>query len=143
MKKITGLVAVLLLMIVGSGLAGIEYNYIDSDSLMKSLQEKKPIHLVDIQKKNDFLQHHFSKSYETAAYPVKSEQDMSRINEVIPDLQATDNPVVIIGPRGTRAAGRAYAYLLEQGIAAQRLAILKNGIRGWPATEILLNTSGQ
>jgi len=51
MKKITGLVAVLLLMIVGSGLAGIEYNYIDSDSLMKSLQEKKPIHLVDIQKK--------------------------------------------------------------------------------------------
>ena len=143
MKKITGLAAVLFLMIAGIATAGIEYNFIDSDSLMESLQEKKAIHLVDIQKKNDFLQHHFFGSVETGAYPVKSEQDMSRINEVLHDLQATDKPVVIISPRGTRAAGRTYEYLLEQGIAAQRLAILKSGIRGWPAPEILLNTSGQ
>lgn len=143
MKKITGLAAVLFLMIAGIATAGIEYNYIDSDNLMKSLQEKKAIHLVDIQKKNDFLQHHFFGSLETGAYPVKSEQDMIRIKEVLHDLQATDKPVVIIGPRGTRAAGRTYEYLLEQGIAAQRLAILKSGIRGWPAPEILLNTSGQ
>jgi hypothetical protein len=68
---------------------------------------------------------------------------MSLIKEIIHDLQATDKPVVIIGPRGTRAAGRAYEYLLEQGIAAQRLAILESGIRGWPAPELLLNTSGQ
>jgi len=143
MKKITGLAAVLFLMIAGIATAGIEYNYIDSDNLMKSLQEKKAIHLVDIQKKNDFLQHHFFGSLETGAYPVKSEQDMIRIKEVLHDLQATNKPVVIIGPRGTRAAGRTYEYLLEQGIAAQRLAILKSGIRGWPAPEILLNTSGQ
>jgi rhodanese-related sulfurtransferase len=143
MKKTTGLAAVLFLMIASIATAGIEYNYIDSDSLIKSLQEKKPIHLVDIQKKNDFLQHHFFGSLETSAYPIKTEQEMSRIKEVLHDLQATDKPVVIIGPRGTRAAGRAYEYLLEQGIAAQRLAILKNGIRGWPAMEILLNTSGQ
>ncbi len=143
MKRITVLAAVFFLMIAGIATAGIEYNYIDSDSLMQSLQEKKPVHLVDIQKKNDFLQHHFFGSLETDAYPVKSEQEMSRINEVIHDLQATDKPVVIIGPRGTRAAGRAYAYLLEQGITAQRLAILKNGVRGWPAPELLLNTSGQ
>jgi rhodanese-related sulfurtransferase len=143
MKKITGLVAVLFLMIAAIATAGIEYNFIDSDSLMQSLQEKKAIHLVDIQKKNDFLQHHFFGSLETGAYPVKSEQEMSRIKEVLHDLQATDKPVVIIGPRGTRAAGRAYQYLLEQGIAAQRLAILTKGIRGWPAPELLLNTSGQ
>ncbi len=110
---------------------------------MKSLQEKNPVHLVDIQKKNDFLQHHFYNSLETGAYPVKSEQDMSRINKVISNLQVTDKPVVIISPRGTRAAARAYEYLLEQGIAPQRLAILKKGIRGWPAPELLLNTSGQ
>jgi rhodanese-related sulfurtransferase len=143
MKRITGLVAVLFLMIAAIATAGIEYNFIDSDSLMQSLQEKKAIHLVDIQKKNDFLQHHFFGSLETGAYPVKSEQEMSRIKEVLHDLQATDKPVVIIGPRGTRAAGRAYQYLLEQGIAAQRLAILTKGIRGWPAPELLLNTSGQ
>ena len=143
MKKITGLAAVLFLMIAGIATAGIEYNYIDSDSLMKSLQEKKPLHLVDIQKKNDFLQHHFFGSLGTNAYPVKTEQEMGRIKDVISNLQATDKPVVIIGPRGTRAAGRAYEYLLEQGIAAQRLAILQKGIRGWPAPELLLNTSGQ
>ena len=143
MKIITVLAAVFSLMIAGIATAGIEYNYIDSDSLMQSLQEKKPVHLVDIQKKNDFLQHHFFGSLETNAYPVKSEQEMSRIKDVVSNLQTTDNPVVIIGPRGTRAAGRAYEYLLEQGIAAQRLAILESGIRGWPAPEILLNTSGQ
>ena len=143
MKRITGLAAVLFLMIAGIATAGIEYNFIDSDSLMQSLQGKKAIHLVDIQKKNDFLQHHFFGSLETSAYPVKSEQEMERIKDVVSNLQATDNPVVIIAPRGTRAAGRAYEYLLEQGITAQRLAILKNGVRGWPAPEILLNTSGQ
>ena len=143
MKKITGLAAVLFLMIASIATAGIEYNFIDSDSLIQSLQEKKPVHLVDIQKKNDFLQHHFFGSVETGAYPVKSEQDLSRIKEVIHDLQATDKPVVIIGPRGTRAAGRAYEYLLELGIAAQRLAILQKGIRGWPAPELLMNTSSQ
>jgi hypothetical protein len=77
MKIITGLAAVLFLMIAAIATADIEYNFIDSDSLMKSLQEKKALHLVDIQKKNDFLQHHFFNSLETDAYPVKSEQDMT------------------------------------------------------------------
>ena len=143
MRTITGFAAVLFLMSAGIASAALDYNYVDSNTLLKSLQEKKPLHLVDIQKKNDYLQHHFFNSLETSAYPVKSEQDMGRISEVVSSLQATDNPVVIIGPRGSRAAARAYLYLVEQGIAPQRLAILEKGIRGWPAPELLQNTSGQ
>ena len=143
MRKIIAGAGALFLITAGTALAGIKYNYIDSDSLMQSLQERKTMLLVDIQKKNDFLQHHFSKSLATGAYPVKSEQDTNRIKEVIGYLQASTAPVVIVGPRGTRASQKAYAYLLKQGIAPQRLAILANGVRGWPARDMLVNTSGQ
>lgn len=143
MRKLTGITIILFFLTTGSALAGIDYNYVDSNSLMQSLQAKKAVHLVDIQKKNDFLQHHFSTAIATSAYPVKSEQDTGKIKAILADLQATSDPVVIVGPRGTRASKKAYAYLLKQGIAPQRLAILENGVRGWPAKEILLNTSGQ
>jgi len=74
---------------------------------------------------------------------VKTEQEKGRINNLISTLQTTEDPIVIIGPRGTRAEQRTYAYMLEQGIAPQRLVILEKGTRGWPAREMLLNTAGQ
>ena len=131
-KKTAGRVAVLVFMTAGTPLAGIEYNPVDSDSFKKLLQNKEPVHLVDIQEKNDFQLHHFSKSIETAACPVKSVQDKSRIKEIVSDLQTTDDPVVIIGSRGTRAAQRGWPACLgiEQGIASQRRAILKKSING-------------
>jgi rhodanese-related sulfurtransferase len=115
----------------------------NSDELLKTLQEKKPVNIVDIQKKKSFLLHHFFDSLETDAYPVKTDKDAGKIKKVLPTLQANAAPVVIVGPRGTRASQRAYAYLLKAGIDPNRLAILDKGVRGWPAPQILLNTSGQ
>jgi len=142
MKRTTWFIAVLLLMNAGSASANLTFNYIDSSDFMKILDEKKPVHMVDIQKKNDFLLHHFSRSITTAAYPVKSEQDKNKIKAILNDLQATSDPVVIIGPRGTRPSKRAYTYLTEQGIAPERLAILDKGVRGWPEQKILIDTLG-
>jgi rhodanese-related sulfurtransferase len=143
MEKITGLIIGLLLFAAQGVSADIAYNYINSDSFMKILQEKPAVHMVDIQKKNDYLRHHFAHSVGTSAYPVKTDREKNRINEMLSTLQTSKNPIIIIGPRGTRAEQRTFAYLLDQGIAPQRLAILEKGTRGWPAPEMLLNTSGQ
>ena len=118
-------------------------NYIDSASFWKYLKGKKSVYMVDIQKNNDYLRHHFYGALPTNAYPVRSGQDRARLAAVVAELKKTDDPVVIIGPRGSRASKRAYSFLLQQGIDSRRLAVLKKGIRGWPRPEILLNTYGQ
>ncbi len=143
MRKITGLIIGFILLAAQGASASLAYNYISSDSFMKILQEKQAVHMLDIQKKNDYLRHHFAHSVGTSAYPVKTDQEKSRIKDMISTLQTTEDLIVIIGPRGTRAEQRTYAYLLDQGIAPKRLAILAKGTRGWPAPEILLNTAGQ
>ncbi|RUM38511.1 MAG: hypothetical protein DSY57_02480 [Desulfobulbus sp.] len=143
MKKITVFAFVFLLVAVGVAQASSGVNFIDSDRFMKYLEKKKPVYMVDIQKKNDYLRHHFYGALPTNAYPVRSGQDRDRLKTILAEIRKTRNPIVIIGPRGSRAAKRAYAYLLQQGIAPERLAVLKKGIRGWPAPEVLLNTYGQ
>ncbi len=143
MKKITVFAFVFLLVAVGIAQASSGVNFIDSDRFMKYLEKKKPVYMVDIQKKNDYLRHHFYGALPTNAYPVRSGQDRDRLKTILAEIRKTRNPIVIIGPRGSHAAKRAYAYLLQQGIAPERLAVLKNGIRGWPAPEVLLNTYGQ
>ncbi len=142
MKKITGLIIFVMLTATQLAYGRIDYTYISTESLMDILKKKQPIHMVDVQKKNNYLRHHFAHSIGTDAYPVKTGKDTDKIKAILNTLQASDNRIVIIGPRGTRASQRAYAFLLQQGIAPQRLAILKKGTRGWPAPEIFLNTSG-
>ncbi len=127
----------------GTVLARQTYNYIDSTSLLKQLNtDKSAVLLVDIQKKNDYLMHHFSHSVKTAAYPVKSEKDKKRLEPVIGQLQQNNSRIIIVGPRGKSAAKRAFRYLTAQGIAPERIAILEQGIRGWPKPELLLDTYG-
>ena len=143
MRILSSALLALILLTTGQARASIEYNLIDSSSFLEILRREKPVAIVDIQKKNDYLRHHFSGTTPTDAYPVKTEQDRQRLAPVITLMKKSSEPVVIVGPRGTRAARRAYAYLLEQGIAARRLAILEHGVRGWPAPEMMLNTYGQ
>jgi rhodanese-related sulfurtransferase len=143
MKNTTLLIIGFILLSVQTATTGSEYNSINSTVFLKILQEKQAVHVVDIQKKNNYLQKHFAHSLATNAYPVKTAEEKNRIKAVLATLQATDNSIVIVGPRGTRASQKAYAYLLEQDIDPRRLAILEKGIRGWPAPQLLLNTSGQ
>ncbi len=142
-----GIVFVCFLFLVfrGIGMASPsgDVHYIDSNSFLSRLKKKESIYMVDIQKKNDYLRHHFYGALPTGAYPVRSQQDRRKLADIVDDLDNNDNPVVIIGPRGTHASKRAYMVLAQQGIDPKRLAILKKGIRGWPHPELLLNTYGQ
>lgn len=143
MKKITVFASVFLLVTAVIASASSVVNYIDSDGFMKYLEEKKPVYMVDIQKKKDYLLHHFYGALPTNAYPVRSGHDKDRLQTILTEIHKTKSPIVIIGPRGSHAAKRAYSFLLQQGIDPQRLAVLKKGIHGWPDPEVLLNTYGQ
>ncbi len=143
MKKIIALASVFFLATVLATLASSDVGYINSDRFVKYLEEKKPVYMVDIQKRNDYLLHHFYGALATDAYPVKSGEDKDRLKKIIAEVRKTSQPVIIIGPRGSYASKRAYMVLAQQGIDPKRLAILEKGIRGWPAPEWLLNTYGQ
>ncbi|HHD56918.1 MAG TPA: hypothetical protein ENK89_04485 [Desulfobulbaceae bacterium] len=143
MKRIAVFAFVFLLATVAAVSASSVVNFIDSARFMKYLEEKKPLYMVDIQRKNDYLRHHFYGALPTNAYPVRSGRDKDRLKTILAEIRKTKNPIIIIGPRGSHAAKRAYAFLQQQGIAPERLAVLKKGIRGWPEPESLLNTYGQ
>ena len=121
--------------VCSSAVAG-GYAFVEPDQFRTWLCEGKAIAIVDIQTAADFRKQHFPASIETNAYPVKSEADKARLDKVLPKLQATDTPVVVICPRGGGGAKGAYDYLRTKGISEKRLFILAGGMQGWPYSEL-------
>ena len=115
-----------------------KYNYISAADLETRLTAELPTNIVDIQVEEEFAQHHIKGATPTYAYPVKSDEDRSKLAAIVAELKANTDPVVIVCPRGAGGATRTYDYLLEEGIAADRLLILAKGQEGWacvPLTE--------
>jgi rhodanese-related sulfurtransferase len=115
-----------------------KYNYINAADLEARLNTSQPTNLVDIQVEDEFTKHHIKGATPTYAYPVKSDADRSKLDTIVEQLKTNAAPVVVVCPRGAGGATRAYDYLLQQGISADRLLILENGQGGWtcaPLTE--------
>ncbi len=115
-----------------------QYNYISSTDLETRLNANLPTNIVDIQVEEEFSQHHIKGAIPTHAYPVKSDEDHAKLDAKLAQLNANTDPVVIVCPRGAGGAKRTYDYLLQQGVAAERLLILEKGQAGWtcaPLTE--------
>ena len=113
-----------------------EYNYISATDLETRLTANMPTNIVDIQVEEEFSQHHIKGAIVTHAYPVKSDADLSKLNAAIEQLKANTDPVVIVCPRGAGGAKRTYAYLVLQGVPAERLLILEKGQSGWTCTPL-------
>jgi rhodanese-related sulfurtransferase len=101
-----------------------------------------PTILVDIQNKNAYQEHHFYNSIITYAYPARTELDTQSLVQALRMYEQTQNDVVIIGPRGGRACTRTHDFLVKRGIPAEKIFILKGGIRDWPYKEMLLDLKG-
>lgn len=115
-----------------------QYQYISAVALQERLTAGQPTHLVDIQVEEEYARHHIKGAMPTYAYPVKSATDTAKLDGIVEQLRATNDPVVIVCPRGGGGATRTYDYLLARGIAAERLLILEKGQEGWtcaPLTE--------
>lgn len=127
-------------LLLGNGpLLGQEkkYNYISPEELKTRLQSGAQQCILDIQVQNEFSEHHIKGAVATYAYPVKSEADRNRIEKEMARLQADEEPIIIVCPRGEGGARRAYDYLLEKGINEDRLYILEKGQGGWPYENLL------
>jgi rhodanese-related sulfurtransferase len=114
------------------------YSYISAQALEARLTAGEPTNLIDIQVEEEFARHHIKGAMPTHAYPVKSADEIQKLDAVVATLQSNTDPVVIICPRGGGGATRSYDHLLARGIAAERLLILEKGQAGWgcaPLTE--------
>ncbi|NDV25739.1 rhodanese-like domain-containing protein [Desulfovibrio sp. JC010] len=108
------------------------YNYMSPVSLQKAIETKADVAIVDIQVADEFKSHHIKGAIETCAYPVKSDVDTKKLDASLNSLKGSDQPIVVICPRGKGGAERTVNYFAKQGIAPYRLFILTNGQDGWP-----------
>lgn len=119
----------------GSAL-GQDYRYITPAELKIIFNSGKNLHILDLQKKDDFLKKHIKGSYETYAYPVKTDEDKKRLDNFIEKSKNDNLDILIVCPKGGGAAKNAYDYLKGRGINEKRLYILEGGIQGFPYEEM-------
>ncbi|MDU0457248.1 MAG: rhodanese-like domain-containing protein [Geobacteraceae bacterium] len=124
----------LIVLATGSAFAA---QYIKAEDFKNAIEQKKDMFIVDIQEADDFDEHHFAGSLETNAYPVKSTDEKKRLDKILPTINTSVLPVVIICPRGKGGAMNTYEHLKAQGVSEGRLFILEGGMAGWPYKEIL------
>lgn len=112
-------------------------NFLKPEALRENILKKKPIIIVDVQKKENFKKHHIKNSIETNAYPVKSEEDKKKLDVLLNKILSSKDDVVIVCPKGKGAAMNTYEYLKSKGVPENRLFILEGGITGWPYKDLL------
>jgi rhodanese-related sulfurtransferase len=137
------LVSTLLVTGIGLGIALAKknpYNYMQPSLVKQLVEAQKPITLLDIQQEDGYNEHHIPGVLATYAYPVKTDADKAKLDKYREQLQAGQEPIVIICPRGAGGAQRTYDYLVEIGVSANRLFILEKGQGGWPYPELTEKT---
>lgn len=74
---------------------------------------------------------------QTNAYPVKSDEDIAKLNDVLLLAKENTKDVVIVCPRGAGGAERTFDFFIENGVQSSRLYVLENGQAGWEYEELL------
>lgn len=136
MKRIVFLVFFILLVKVAFAQ---NYNFLKAEDFKKWVDSSKKIHIIDVQREEDFRKKHIKGSIGTDAYPVKTEQDKVKLDKVISRVKIDNLDIVIVCPRGGGAAKNAFDYLKSKGINEKRLYILEGGIKGFPYKEMCQN----
>ncbi len=137
MKKISLILSLgLALAMAGQALASPDYGYISPDEVKAGMEAGDEVTIVDICEPEMFDNGHIEGSVGTGAYPVKSDGDIAKLAEVLPGIEGSTAPVVIVCPKGKGGAKRTYDYFKGKGVAAERLKILEGGLTGWPHEKV-------
>ena len=113
------------------------YNYISPDKVKSMLESEEAMTLLDIQTEEEYSRHHIKGSLATYAYPVKSREEKTKLERILPELTSSEQPVVIVCPRGGGGAKRTYDYLASRGVEKKRMFILEKGQSGWPYDQLV------
>lgn len=119
------------------GKVSFAYNYLKPEEFKKWLETGKKVIIVDIQPHDEYVKHHFKGSIETNAFPANNDVLRKRIDKALPIINQSNDPVVIICPRGRSGARNTYDYLKSKGAPESRLYILEGGMSGWPYPEFI------
>ncbi len=134
LKMLLVVLAVTVITLAGcqsGGGTSVDYKYYSQDQLHSAIEDASPVVIFDVQVEADYNAHHIDGAVATYAFPVKSDADKAKIDAQFQVLEETDSDIVIICPMGRIGAERTYVYLLEKGIAPERLFILEGGQAGW------------
>lgn len=113
------------------------YQYKTEKEVKKAIENKDKLTLLDIQVKEDYDKHHIKGTIPTYAYPVKSNSDKEKLDNVLSTLEKNNDPILVICPGGAGGATRTIDYLKGKGISKNRLYILENGQSGWTYDNLL------
>ncbi|OLN33196.1 rhodanese-like domain-containing protein [Desulfosporosinus metallidurans] len=119
------------------GKAITDFKYYTADQLKQAIEKKSPLKIVDIQVEKEYNAHHIQGVIPTYAYPVKTDEEKAKVAKVLPELKASQDPIVVVCPKGAGGAKNTVQYLTDQGISESRLMILENGQAGWPYAKLL------
>lgn len=111
-----------------------EYKYYSQEQLKNTLENDASVVILDVQVEEDFDAHHIEEAIATYAFPVKSTEDKAKIDAQLQSLEETDKDIVIVCPKGRIGAERTFDYLVEKGIASERLFILEGGQAEWTSS---------
>lgn len=114
-----------------------EFKYYSAEKLKNAIEKKENIIILDIQVEDDFNKHHIKGALPTYAYPVKTDEEKSKLDSSLDKLNSSKDPIIIVCPGGAGGAERTYGYLKEKNIDENRLFILENGQKNWPYDELL------
>lgn len=129
MKRVILMTVIALLAFAANALCA---QFIKQDDFNRWSDEKRNMIIVDIQPKDEYEKHHFKESYETNAFPAKTDEEKKRLDAVLPNIQSSKVPVVIVCPRGKSGAMNTNDYFKSKGVAEDRLYILEGGVAGCP-----------
>lgn len=132
LRKLIFVLMVTLLASTGAWADQGDYKYISASDLQERLQKKSPMILVDICVVEQFAKGHIAGSIETNAYPVETEDQRQGLAKALPQIQASQDDVIIVCPRGGGGAKKTFDFYKSQGVDPKRLLILEKGMDKWP-----------
>jgi len=115
----------------------IDYQYMTPDQLVERMEKKQGAMLIDIRPEESFNAGHLPGAISTNSYPNNTREQWEALDAIKADVEATLDPVVIIGMNGKEGAENAISYLASQGVDERKFHILEGGGNNWPHTDML------
>lgn len=113
-----------------------KYNYMTAEEVKNNIESNAPMIMVDIQVEDEYAKHHIPGAIPTYAYPVSTKEEAAKLDVVMEQLTANEDPIVVICPGGKNGAKRSITYFANNGIPQERMFILEKGQSGWPYPEL-------